>query len=216
MTELVLKSLYLNWRHQQSRPTLKNTLSLPEVLQFWATFSEEMNQVSQLRESTVAWGPRRSARPEPAKLPKGQLQDRWQFNTQIYLETSLIPMVRSGAGARHRSGSCILRCGWAPGLRSERRAEENTETSSDSIQERLQKASKETKQHIELLPRLPIQGKEKMCFYWYIVWKEIFTAVNLALWIPALSCSPSHLLQERPPCMEIIKLLTSQDQWVLK
>lgn len=39
MTELVLKSLYLNWRHQQSRPTLKNTSSLPEV--FWGDESGE-------------------------------------------------------------------------------------------------------------------------------------------------------------------------------
>lgn len=163
MTELVLKSLYLNWRHQQSRPTMKNTSSLPEVLQFWATVSEETNRVSQLRESTVAWRPRRSARPEPAKLPKGELQDRWQFNTQIYLETSLIPMVRSGAGARHRSGSCILRCGWALGLRSECWAEEDPETSSDSLQERLQKASKKPNKTTHWAPTeasYPGQGKD--------------------------------------------------------
>lgn len=40
--------------------------------------------------------------------------------------------------------------------------------------------------------------------------------VNLALWVTALCCSQPHFLQNSSQGMGIIKLLTSQDQWVLK
>lgn len=104
---------------------------------------------------------------------------------------------------------------WVGGLSAgQKKTQRPAQTVSKKCFKRHQKNP--TKQHIELLLRLPIQGKEKMCFYWYIVWKEIFATVDLALRIPALSCSLSHLLQEQPSGMEIIKLLTSQDQWVLK
>lgn len=59
--------------------------------------------------------------------------------------------------------------------------EKDTGTISDNIQERLQVAAKGKKRHVVLPVRLPIQGKEEMQFYLYLVWKEIFATVTWAL-----------------------------------
>ena len=61
-------------------------------------------------------------------------------------------------------------------------------------------AAKGKKRHVKLPARLPIQGKEEMQGFLYLVWKEIFATVNSAL---CLNYSPlllsATLLAEQPP-----------------
>lgn len=52
------------------------------------------------------------------------------------------------------------------------------EVISDNICERLQVVAKGKRRHVELPGRIPIQGREEVQFYLYLIWKEIFATVN--------------------------------------